>query len=140
MRKLAVVDTIGRAASGQLASSKDTPFLELHVAVAARTAGHATRVEVGVLVKRDLESAMVVAENVATLTAVMTTDKIAKMPLAGRVVADSRLLIGLYEVRLALTMMRERIIGEDNAPSSADGRASQSVRGTGQGSKCYRSI
>jgi len=71
------------------------PVLELGVAVAAGAAGDSPRVEVGVLVEGHLEGAVLVAEDVAALAAVVAAREVAKVPLAGRVVTNGGLVVGL---------------------------------------------
>ena len=72
-----------------------TPLLELRVAVAAGAAVDAARVEVGVLVERDLKGAVGVAEDVAALAAVVAAREVGEGAPACRVVADRGLVVGL---------------------------------------------
>ena len=64
--------------------------------MATCTAGHAARVEVGVLVEGDLKGAVHVAEYVAAFAAVVPAREVAKVSLARRVVADSGFVVGLW--------------------------------------------
>ena len=71
------------------------PLLELGIAVRASAAVDAARIIARVLVEGDFEAAVVVAEDVAAFAAMVTTRKVAEVPLAGRVVAYCRFLVGL---------------------------------------------
>ena len=71
------------------------PLLELGEAVLARPARGATGVEVGLLVEGDLEVAVRVAEDIATLSAVVPSREIVEVPLAGGVVTYVGLLVRL---------------------------------------------
>ena len=96
------------------------PLLELREAVMARPARGAARVEVGLLVERDLEAAVRVAEDIATLSAVVPSREIVEVPLAGGGVTDVGLLIGL-ESRDMLSVTVAA--GEQGSrPSSSPGR------------------
>lgn len=71
------------------------PCLELLEAVVAGAGGHGPRVEVCVLVQRQRIAGVPVAEDVATFAAVVATDKVAEVALAGRVIADGGFSVGL---------------------------------------------
>lgn len=96
------VDVVGRAgvaaaaADGRgLAVGAAAPRLELVVAVLAGAAHGAARVVVGVLVKRDLEGRVRVAEDVAAAAAVMAPRPVVEVAHAGGLVADRGVGIGL---------------------------------------------
>lgn len=61
----------------------------------ARAAEHAAGVEIAILVERDFEGAVLVAEDVAALAAVVAAGEVTKVPLAGGVIANGRLVVGL---------------------------------------------
>ena len=90
----------GGAATRRLAAGAAAPLLELRVAVLAGAAEEAAGVVVGVLVEGDLEGAVGVTEDVAALAAVVAAGEVAESPPAGRVVADSRFIIGLGDEML----------------------------------------
>lgn len=73
------------------------PRLKLLEAVVAGARGKGTRVEVCVLVQRQRIAGVPVAEDVATFAAVVATDKVAEVALAGRVIADGGFSIGLVD-------------------------------------------
>ena len=63
--------------------------------MAARSAERAARVEIGVLVERNLEGAVLVAKDVAALAAVVAPREVAEVALASSVIAHDRLVVGL---------------------------------------------
>ena len=71
------------------------PDLELLEAVVAGARRRCAGVEVGILVKRDNSVGVRVAEDVATSAAVMASGEIVEVALAGWVVTDGGLRIGL---------------------------------------------
>jgi len=79
---------LGGGQTGGLAVGAAAPLLELGVAVRASAAVEAAGVVAGVLVQGDLETAVVVAEDVATLAAVVAARKVRKVPLACCVIAN----------------------------------------------------
>ncbi len=86
---------IRRVYARRLTIGAAAPLLELGEAVLARPTWDAPGVVVGFLVERDLVAAVGVAEDVATLPAVVPARKVAEVPLAGGVVADSGFLVRL---------------------------------------------
>lgn len=104
-----VAGAFGRVPARRLAGCEIPPLLELCVAVAARTAWHAARVEVGVLVEGNLEAAVLVAKDVTALAAVVAAREVAEVPLAGRVIAHGGLVVGLRaHVRSACLLVTGR--------------------------------
>ncbi len=89
------VEYVGRVQAGRVAVGTAAPLLELREAVLARPARGATRVEVCLLVEGHFEVAVRVAEDIATLSAVVPSREIVEVPLAGGVVTDVGLLVGL---------------------------------------------
>ena len=74
-------------------------LLVLLVAVGAGARGDgSTRVEVGVLVEGNGVRGVPVAEDVAAAAAVVATDEVVEVALAGRVIADSGLRVGLFRL------------------------------------------
>lgn len=71
------------------------PDLELLEAVVASASGSSTWVKLGVLVEGNEKSRVPIAEDVSTLAAVVPTSEVAERALAGRVIANRRLNIGL---------------------------------------------
>jgi hypothetical protein len=92
--------SIGRCRAGNLAAFAAVPRLELLEAVVAGARGDGSRVEVCILVQRQRIAGVPVAEDVATFAAVVAADKVAEVALAGRVVADGGLSIGLVNKML----------------------------------------
>ena len=77
--------------------------LGLLEAVIARSGWSGARVEIGVLIERENAAGVGVAEDVATLAAVMPSVEIAKGAFAGRVVAN-----GGFGVRLWVQSVSKR--------------------------------
>ncbi len=97
IREAGIIAMTGiRRDAGRLAVGAAPPLLELGVAVRAGAAVEAARVVAGVLVKGDLEAAVVVAKDVAALAAVVAAREVGEGPLAGRVIAYGRLHVGLW--------------------------------------------
>lgn len=106
---------VRRRGARSLAVVASVPRLVLVEAVVAGARGSGAWVEVGVLVQRHLEAGVLVAENVAAAAAVMTADKVVEGALAGRVVADGSIRVGL---RCEVSTLRCTITGRCHIKSS----------------------
>jgi len=111
---------------GRIATLAGAEGFELGVAVVTTTAHHTTWVEVGILVKRNLIGAVHVAEDVATLPAVMPACEVVEGAPASGVVAHGRLMIRLvsgiaWSVLSHSTMLQSNTKEKHSAclPSSA---------------------
>lgn len=62
----------------------------------ARPARDTSRIEIGVLVKRNREGAVGIAKDISALSAVMPARKVAKVLLACCVITYGGILVGLY--------------------------------------------
>ena len=92
---------VRRRQAGGLAIGAAAPLLELRIAVGTGTAVEAARVVARILVQGYLVAAVVVAEYVATLAAMVAAREVGEVPLASCVIADGGFLVGLQTPELA---------------------------------------
>lgn len=96
-----VLGRIRRRSAGSLAVVSAVPDLVFLEAMFAGTRGSCARVVLGVLIQGYDVTGMLVAKDVATFSAVMSAGEVGKAPLAGGMVANCGLGIGLKTKPLA---------------------------------------
>lgn len=77
------------------------------------------RIELGIMIERSGKGGMRVAEDVTALSAVVTASKVAKSPLASRVITNSRFGIGLPVLASRLSLDFGEHLGIEIAVNAA---------------------
>ena len=125
------VRCVRRGRARRLAAAATIGGLDDLEAVVAGARDRSLGVEVCVLVQRQDIARVPVAEDVAAFAAVVSADEVAESSLAGRVVADGRLRIGLWRRGVSDGERRKITVGRvGSLPSSAFASEGQSLRET----------